>query len=107
MAEMRMTYPIRYRPRRKPDAKVPLPENYEAAKVALRRCAKHFTPERFAVAMAALETVLEHDECEAITSGAVRVATYCKIANDNELERLAYRVTLQHRKWRAAQAATE
>jgi hypothetical protein len=81
-------------------ARPSLPDNYIAAKRALRRCAKDFTPENFVVATAALEAALDDDQCASIASDVVRLATYNKIANDGELERLANKISQKRREWK-------
>jgi hypothetical protein len=77
-----------------------LPDNYIAAKEALQQCAKKFTPERYARAMAALETCLAVDECASWPKEAA-LSSYAAQANDDSVERLCRRVNKKRAKWQA------
>ena len=83
-----------------------LPDNYIAAKEALQQCAKKFTPERYARAMAALETCLAVDECASWPAEAA-LGSYAKMANDDSTDRLCRRIQKKRVKWKAQQAEAE
>ena len=80
-------------------AKAALPENYLRAKRALRNCAKDFSPINYFAAIMALEAAWTDDQVKSLPDAAVQFATYSKIADDNELMRLAARVEVARREW--------
>ena len=78
-----------------------LPESYGMAKAALRRCAKRFTPEVYALPTIALAHCLDHDEC-ASWSDWDALGAYARIADDKELPRSIRRVEKRRAQWNAA-----
>jgi hypothetical protein len=81
-----------------------LPERYLSAKRALRLCAMDFTPANYVAASIALNQLWVDDPCEAISDDQGQLDAYCKISNDDELERLTRKISEKHRAWKVTQA---
>jgi hypothetical protein len=64
----------------------------------------YFTPANYVAASIALNQLWADDPCEVIADDQARFATYCKISNDDELERLARKISEKHRAWKVTQA---
>jgi hypothetical protein len=77
-----------------------LPKGYIEAKKALRACAKQFTPERYAKAVVALGDAQAFEE-DVAGSDRDQLATYTRIADDREFERLVKAVMRKRRAWTA------
>lgn len=80
-----------------------LSNGYKAALRALRSCARSYSPERYAAAMASLQFVIENDEVEGVPNSVDAFFDYSKIAGDNTLMRLSAKVDVLHS--RAEEAA--
>lgn len=73
-----------------------LSNGYKAALKALRSCARSYSPERYAAAMAALQFVIENDEVESVPNSVDAFFDYNKIAKDKALMRLSAKVDAMH-----------
>ena len=79
--------------------KARLPDNYSAAKAALRRCARHFSPFTYMEAVVAVDACFRTDECASWPQDEHTIASYARMADDNEFMRLTVRVATLRRKW--------
>ncbi len=80
-------------------AQARLPQSYIDVKAALLACAKQFTPERYVRATVAMHECADEDECSSWPRNMDTAATYCRIADDDELRRLIRRVEKARSKW--------
>lgn len=78
-----------------------LPDTYIQARTILRACARNFTPERYAKAVIALGDAWATDEIETWPNPMDRLATYARLADDDELRQLANRIERKRAEWKA------
>lgn len=79
-----------------------LPDNYIQLKEAMKLCARKFTPERYADVTIRINDVANNDEIARWQGPLIGVASYSRMADDKELDRLIKRVERARTKWKAA-----
>lgn len=82
-------------------AQARLPQTYIKARAVLRTCARQFTPERYAKAVIALGDALSFEGEISTWPERDQLATYTKLADDDELRRLANRIERKRAAWKA------